>query len=39
LVKFAKFKPDLTQAEADRLLAEFILSGLKPKTEKEVKDA
>ncbi len=39
LVKFAKFKPDLTQAEADRLLAEFILNGLKPKTETEVKDA
>jgi len=38
LVKFAKFKPDLTQAEADRLMAEFILNGLKPKTEKEVKD-
>jgi len=39
LVKFAKFKPDLKQAEADRLVAEFILNGLKPKTETEVKDA
>jgi len=39
LVKFAKFKPDLTQAQADRLVAEFILNGLKPKTETEVKDA
>jgi len=39
LVKFAKFKPDLVQAEADRLITEYILNGLKPKTETEVKDA
>lgn len=36
LVKFAKYKPDLSQAEADRLVAEFILNGLKPKEKKEV---
>lgn len=35
LVKFAKYKPDLSQAEADRLVAEFILNGLKPKEKKE----
>ena len=36
LVKFAKYKPNLNQAEADRLVAEFILNGLKPKEKKEV---
>jgi len=39
LVKFAKYKPDLVQAEADRLITEYVLNGLKPKTETEVKDA
>ncbi len=38
LVKFAKYKPDLNQAEADRLVTEFILNGLKPKEKKEVND-
>jgi len=38
LVKFAKYKPDLTQAQADRLITEFILNGLKPKEKKEVTD-
>ena len=36
LVKFAKYKPNINQAEADRLVAEFILNGLKPKEKKEV---
>lgn len=35
LVKFAKYKPNLSQAEADRLVAEFIINGLKPKEKKE----
>ena len=38
LVKFAKYKPDVSQAEADRLVAEFILNGLKPKEKKEATD-
>lgn len=36
LVKFAKYKPSVSQAETDRLVAEFILNGLKPKEKKEV---
>jgi hypothetical protein len=35
LVKFAKYKPDLAQAKADRLVTEFILNGLKPKEKKK----
>ena len=38
LVKFAKYKPDLSQSEADRLVAEYILNGLKPKEKKEDAD-
>ncbi|MCF6213781.1 MAG: hypothetical protein L3J45_07140 [Flavobacteriaceae bacterium] len=38
LVKFAKYKPNLHQSESDRLLAEFILNGLKPKEKKEAAD-
>ncbi|MFK5889998.1 MAG: hypothetical protein QM486_04630 [Flavobacteriaceae bacterium] len=38
LVKFAKYKPDMALSQADRLVAEFILNGLKPKEKKEEND-